>query len=118
MVSSIQISRLRAAVHQGFRCYYCSLPVWIDDPGGFAARHKLTTKQARLLRCTAEHLRARADGGSNRRVNIVAACLHCNSGRHRPRRPLSPPEYQAYVRRRMQQGKWLAAVLPRNFVRI
>jgi hypothetical protein len=75
-------------------------------------------RQTRHLRCTAEHLKARADGGSDRSDNIVAACIYCNLRRHRPRSPLSPPEYQAHVRRRMQQGKWLAAVLPRDFVRI
>ena len=117
MASSIRNQRLRAAVHQGFRCYYCGLPVWIEDPGGFAARYRLTTRQAGHLRCTAEHLQARADGGSNRRDNVVAACFHCNSRRHRRRTPLSPPEYQAHVRQLMQQGRWLAAVLPRDFVR-
>ncbi len=117
MASSIRNQRFRAAVHQGFRCYYCGLPVWIEDPGGFAARYRLTTRQGRHLRCTAEHLQARADGGSNQRDNVVAACFHCNIRRHRTRTPLSPPEYQAHVRQRMQQGKWLAAVLPRDFVR-
>lgn len=117
MASSIRNQRLRAVVLQGFRCYYCGLAVWIEDPGGFAARYGLTMRQAEYLRCTAEHLRARADGGSNRRDNVVAACLYCNSRRHRTRTPLSPPEYQSHVRRRMQRGRWLAAVLPRDFVR-
>jgi 5-methylcytosine-specific restriction endonuclease McrA len=118
MAYSIQILRLRAAMLQGFRCYYCELRIWLDDPGGFAARYKLTTRQARPLRCTAEHLQARADGGSNRRDNVVAACRYCNSRRHRTRTPLSPPAYRAHVRRRMQQGKWLAAQLPPHFVRL
>jgi 5-methylcytosine-specific restriction endonuclease McrA len=118
MASSIQILRLRAALRQEFRCYYCRLLVWIEDPDGFAARYKLTTGQVRRLRCTAEHLKARADGGTNRRDNVVAACFYCNSRRHRTQTPLSPPEYQAHVRRRMQKGRWLAAVLPRDFVQI
>ena len=117
MASSIPNLRLRASVHQGFRCYYCGLPFWIEDPVGFAARYRLTTQQARYLRCTAEHLQARVDGGSNRRDNVVAACTYCNTHRHRRRTPLLPPDYQAHVRRRMRQGRWLAALLPRDFVR-
>jgi HNH endonuclease len=118
MASSSKVLRHRAALHQRFRCYYCRLLIWIEDPNGFAARHKLTTVQTRLLRCTAEHLRARGDGGSNRRDNVVAACFYCNSRRHRMRNPLSPPEYQARVRRRMREGRWLAADLPRDFLRM
>ena len=118
MASSITNNRLHAAVQQRFRCYYCGLPIWIENLNGFAARYRLTTRQARQLRCTAEHLVARADSGSNRRDNIVAACFYCNNRRHRRRTPLTPAEYQAHVRRRMRQGRWHLTVLPRAFVQM
>ena len=37
--------------------------MWLDHPDGFRSRYPLTLAQARLLRCTAEHLQARQDGG-------------------------------------------------------
>lgn len=111
-MTTVVKNRLRAANHQGFRCYYCGLPMWEKDPTGFALRYRLTPKQALLLRCTAEHLRARCDGGDNHAENIVAACLFCNSHRHMLRRPPASTDYQVRVRRRMLQGRWLAAVVP------
>ncbi|WP_370315223.1 HNH endonuclease signature motif containing protein [Roseivivax marinus] len=61
-----------------------------------------------LLRCTAEHLQARSDGGKDTFDNIVAACWFCNTRRHNQKVPLEPEAYRQHVRRRMSAGRWLA----------
>jgi len=91
---------------QGGRCYYCGAPIWQHDPAEFAARHGLTLRLARRLQCTAEHLVARRDGGKSKHGNIVAACLFCNSNRHRRRRAPSASAYRKLVARRMGRQKW------------
>ncbi|MCU7376155.1 HNH endonuclease [Paucibacter sp. O1-1] len=60
----------------------------------------LSLRQSLLLRCTAEHLRARQDGGGDGQANIAAACAHCNALRHRARDPLSPLAFAAHVQHR------------------
>lgn len=112
MTSTISRIRLRAAVSQGFRCYYCGLPMWDANPADFAATHRLSPGQIPLLRCTAEHLHARVDGGGNTSDNIAAACWFCNRHRHMARKPLPSQQYRVRVERKMRQGKWLAAILP------
>jgi hypothetical protein len=112
MTAAISRNRRRAATEQRFRCYYCGLPVWEQDPERFAARYRLTERQLPLLRCTAEHLHALQDGGGSGSSNIVAACWYCNSHRHRSRVPMPPRQYRAWVRKRMRQGRWLVAILP------
>lgn len=87
-------------------CYYCGLPMWQCDPEAFASSHRLTLKQARLLRCTAEHVLPRCDGGTHERANIVAACWCCNTRRHARRRPMDSQRYRAFVRRRVARGGW------------
>ena len=61
---------------------------------------------ANRLRCTAEHLHSRSEGGSDALCNIVAACAFCNHTRHRAKRPLGPNEYLRHVRTRMMKGQW------------
>jgi hypothetical protein len=112
MTASLKRARTRAAVTQGHRCFYCGLPVWDRDPDTFASEHLITKRQAALLRCTAEHLIARSDGGTNARMNVVAACAYCNSHRHRACRPLDPVAYRERVSARMKRGRWLAGVVP------
>lgn len=68
---------------QGGRCFYCDLPMWQYDPVAFATRFRITARQAKRFRCTAEHLVARCEGGKTLRENIVAACWYCNSRRQR-----------------------------------
>jgi len=116
-VSSLLRQRLHAATHQGHRCFYCGLPMWLDDPQSFAAKHGLSLRQAIHLQCTAEHLQARSEGGDNRRQNIVAACRYCNSHRHKARQPLAPRELRARVAKAMHCGCWIAGILPGAFVR-
>jgi 5-methylcytosine-specific restriction endonuclease McrA len=101
--------RRRKMIEQGGRCYYCGLPMW-DDADTTAARGDGMTRQPlKELRCTAEHLHARSDGGGDTDHNIVAACWYCNTQRHRRKRPLSPEEHRMRVQERMAAGKWLAA---------
>ena len=94
---------------QGGRCYYCDLPMW-DEP--LDHRLPVTCRSSRLpktLRCTAEHLLPRSEGGANTAENIVAACLFCNNSRHRRKEALSPEAHRAHVQQRMAAGRWLAA---------
>jgi hypothetical protein len=106
MPKTLAQSRAAAFSLQSGRCYYCSLPMCAGDVGFFAAAHGLSVAQAGRLRCTAEHMHARCDGGSSVRPNIVAACLFCNGKRHKRKRPLSSAEYKAFVEERMSQGRW------------
>lgn len=99
--------RRQAASRQAFRCYYCELPMWERDAAMFAARFSLSKAQANLLRCTAEHLKPKSEGGPENRANIVAACLYCNRTRHMAKNPLPPERFRHYVNRRMQRRRWL-----------
>jgi hypothetical protein len=81
--------------------------MWIDDLEAFARSNALTLRAARWLRCTAEHLKAKRDGGRDSRDNIVAACLLCNSRRHRGARIAPTPDaYCKRVRHRVARGHW------------
>lgn len=92
---------------QGRRCYYCKCLMWHGHEGRkFRRRHSLTKKQARKLRCTAEHLRARCDGGGNAASNIVAACLRCNGGRHQQKKALEPNAFLDFVEQQVVVGEW------------
>lgn len=62
MSSRLQKHRSSAAKAQQGLCIYCCQPLG--------------------KRATAEHLRARCDGGTDRRDNIAAAHGRCNQGRH------------------------------------
>lgn len=88
-------SRQIAFNRQGGKCYYCGVSMWRCGAG-----------QSPPLQCTAEHLKARSEGGSDRPENIVAACAHCNRTRHKRKRPPEPPAYREEVRRRVQRRGW------------
>jgi 5-methylcytosine-specific restriction endonuclease McrA len=95
---------------QGGRCYYCGLPMWDDVVEAASSQRNYQTRRTpKSLRCTAEHLHARSDGGRDTDENIVAACWYCNSRRHKRKRPPTPEEHRAYVQKRMAAGKWLLA---------
>lgn len=101
--------RVRTAAYrrQSGRCFYCRVLMWTDDCAAFAARHALPARIAKWLQCTAEHLRARCDGGRDVPGNIVAACRLCNHRRHAQRKVAPPPtEYQARVQRRIKHKRW------------
>lgn len=109
MTAIIVKQRLRAAAQQGGLCYYCQLPLCEErttDLASFAAVHNITTKQARRFLCTAEHLLPKSDGGGNHPGNIVAACFHCNTTRHRRRKVLSSEDHRARVRGRLERQRW------------
>lgn len=106
MSKVIPKNRLLAFEKQEGRCYYCRVPMWLENKREFAAKHRITKKLAKRLRCTAEHLNARKDGGKNNRENIAAACLYCNSTRHRASEALSPNEYRKHVRCHCRRHEW------------
>lgn len=116
MTKTLKKKRHNAATRQDFRCYYCGLPMWEKDPHSFAEQYILTSKQAQLLLCTAEHLRARSDGGSDGDENIAAACQFCNKHRHIGKSPKPPEQFRVYVHARMQKGAWLVPLLPMTLI--
>ena len=90
MPSTLKRIRTNAFLLQQGHCIYCHKQMWLSDLADFAVEHKITVKQARHLQCTAEHLRARKDGGGNTASNIAAACLFCNVRRHKRKANLTP----------------------------
>ena len=103
-----KLNRLRAQAfrNQGGRCYYCDLPMWLRTPPVVPVSGSSKYFASEALRCTAEHLVARCDGGTDNPENIAAACLLCNRRRHRRKCALSAEGFRQLVQRRMQQGKW------------
>lgn len=81
--------------------------MWLESLEQFISEYQLTKRQGRFYQCTAEHLEARTDGGSNAAANIVAACKHCNQTRHRRQKALSPEAYRKHVGNRVEVGRWL-----------
>ncbi|MFC3579236.1 HNH endonuclease [Sphingomonas hylomeconis] len=80
--------------------------MWRNDPAAFAKTHTLSLALARRLQATAEHLTPRCKGGDDGGANIVAACLYCNTQRHRARTTLRPDEYLRKVRKRVASNRW------------
>lgn len=109
MANSILRFRLQAFQRQGGCCYYCELPMWERDPALFIQSHGVSPRQAKALRCTAEHLVPRCEGGRDCAANIVAACFHCNSRRHWRRVGRAAAAHLLHVRRRMAKGRWHGA---------
>ncbi|HSH88348.1 MAG TPA: HNH endonuclease [Ramlibacter sp.] len=93
-MSSLASKRTRASQRQEGRCHYCALLMLEGGP----PNHPLA--------CTAEHLIARRDGGSNAAANIVAAHRFCNRHRHTPRNPRTPEQHRAFVQMRVSKGRW------------
>lgn len=104
--TTLKTRRSAAFERQHGRCYYCGAPMWNENPADFAARHGLTRGAAERLRCTAEHLLPRQDGGPDSADNIVAACAYCNHTRHRTPRVLAPGDYRQRIQRRLRQRRW------------
>lgn len=105
MPSRIQSLRRRAFEHQHGLCCYCQAPMWLNSPTELPLGSP-GKRAARRLLCTAEHLTARADGGSNSAINIAAACLHCNRTRHRRKHPPDMVRYRQEVAVRMARHGW------------
>ncbi|WP_087496096.1 HNH endonuclease [Curvibacter sp. AEP1-3] len=89
--------------------------MWEKDCQLFRREQGLTPKQALLLKSTAEHLKARQDGGRDSCSNIAAACLYCNRKRHAGRSKCAPDSasYKRVIQEKVSKGKWhpLAATL-------
>lgn len=106
MSNSIPKNRLVAFKRQAGSCYYCGFPMWIQQPKEFAGTFRISQGSSARFQCTAEHLVARQDGGSDSSKNIVAACRFCNSTRHRIPSAPDPTTYKKRVQRRVNAGKW------------
>ena len=105
MPSRIQTLRRQAFQRQQGRCFYCSVAMWLTSPSELPGAATDCRGYARL-RCTAEHLVARSEGGRDSSENIVAACAHCNSTRHKRKRPPQPAVYRDAVLARVRRGAW------------
>jgi len=103
----LKIICLSKLAKQGGRCYYCELPIWIVRKESRIAAERKPWQ----LQCTAEHLIARCDGGTDHPQNIVAACRFCNSRRHHGKKPKSSDQHRVHVQRRMAKGRWLAPLV-------
>ena len=113
MPNKLAKRRHQACLNQSHRCFYCKFEMWECDPKGFATTHKISLRQAQFFKCTAEHLEARMDGGSDAPSNIVAACAFCNRTRHKIKNPPDPEEMRRYVEKRLAKGLWNASVFNR-----
>lgn len=107
MSKAIAKHRLVAFIKQSECCYYCGSPMWLNNPDEYAEKYRLSKKSVKRFQCTAEHLHARCDGGGDGRCNIVAACLFCNSNRHKRKKPPTPERYRRDIRNRLKRGKWI-----------
>ncbi len=113
MSKEISKNRSKAFKKQSGRCYYCGCHMWQLDVKAFATKYSISVRSAKKLQCTAEHLVAQQDGGSNKQKNIVAACIFCNQTRHKAKKPLDPPSYKTRIQRRLKKGKWHSGPLRR-----
>lgn len=98
--------RKKAAQQQGWRCFYCKLPMWDARPEKFIVHYGISTGLARRFQCTAEHVEARCDGGKDVAPNIVAACRFCNATRHKAKHPVDAAEHASLVCSRLAKGRW------------
>ncbi|WP_425500975.1 HNH endonuclease [Pseudoxanthomonas gei] len=74
----------------------------------FAVSHRVSVGLALKLSCTAEHLVAKCEGGTDDASNIAAACYFCNTKRHARQVPLRVNEHRHLVRNRLNEGRWHA----------
>lgn len=94
--------RNSAAHSQNWLCFYGGLPM-----GGKGSPHaKAVSSDKKRLLVTAEHLHARQNGGEDSKINVAAAHTLCNGRRHRRKMPMSPMEFVAYVRLRIEKNLW------------
>src|SRR5688500_4930831 len=88
-LNSLARTRSRPYHQQNGLCCYCDLPMVEGSP-----HHN-------LFACTAEHVVARQDGGSDAETNIVAAHYYCNTKRHARKKPKSADAYRVFVKSRL-----------------
>lgn len=106
MPSSVARSRAKAFYRQEGRCYYCDYPMYVTSPQKYAQLYGCSRRQALQMQCTAEHLVAKCEGGSNRASNIAAACKRCNVRRHQGKVALPPQAYRELVQSKVMEGRW------------
>jgi len=87
-------------------CYYCEQPMWLQNINGFCNQYGISRDQAFALKCTAEHLVARQDGGLDTDENIVAACHFCNQARHESEKAKTADNFMVHVREELNAGRW------------
>ena len=105
-VPSLLAKRRESAFHaQNGQCYYCGCAMLKPQFANFIATD-VAQQFDRQRMCTAEHLQARTDGGTDARKNLVAACWYCNTTRHSRYGGKRPREYRAVVRRQVMAGVW------------
>lgn len=100
--------RRQAYLNQNCQCFYCRLLMWEQGGKQLARKLGIPIRLAKHLRCTAEHLRPKADGGPDTPENIVAACAWCNHYRHagRAQHAPEPSAFQAEVIECMRRDGW------------
>ena len=103
---SLKKPRQIAFVRQNGKCCYCHQPMWNANPTEYAERYCLSAGLTSLMRCTGEHLNAHKDGGSTQNENIAAACLFCNTQRHKLKNDVTPEKFETYVLKRLHKGAW------------
>ena len=101
--------RRKKMIAQGGLCYYCAQPMWDTVTASPMPVAHNSARMAEHLRCTAEHLVPRSEGGVDSADNIVAACWLCNNSRHWRKKPPSPEAHRAHVRKRIAAGAWPGA---------
>lgn len=106
MATTLVRYRHSAFQAQSGHCFYCGLPMWERSPEEYALLFGINVAQVHWLKCTAEHLRARCDGGGNLSDNIVAACLYCNQMRHRMRPAPDHEKFRRIVQKQKGNGSW------------
>jgi hypothetical protein len=118
MPTTLSKYRFKVYIQQAGLCIYCEYPMWLNDIDTFSIQHQLTTKQAMIFKCTAEHLQAKQDGGTDNanNNNIAAACSYCNQRRHKRKRPLDPIAFKLHVMRRLAKGLWHSNMVNRFVV--
>lgn len=103
----VVLHRHSSFLSQGGFCFYCLSPMWENNPSTYARTHQLSLKQTKWFQCTAEHLKAKKDGGGDDPSNIVAACLRCNLLRHRRKRDLTPNQFRQLIHKRLRNGSFM-----------
>jgi len=103
---SLARARAYAFYRQEGRCCYCDYPMYVTSPQKYAQLYGCSHRQALQMQCTAEHLVAKCEGGSNRASNIAAACKLCNLRRHQGKIALPSQAYRELVQSKVLEGRW------------
>ena len=106
MARSTSRARALAFQRQQGCCNYCGMLMWLNNPNEIKSQFPITARQANILQCTSEHLRARCDGGGDEASNIAASCRCCNHRRHARKTAPSHEDYREMVRARVLQRRW------------